>query len=221
MEFYILEPLLNVYLLGSFTILFGHILDITLDKETLVRYLQKGTELYIQGIKSLYFNLLVVSGFNYIIAYNYLLDIQSNELHLLKYSGLLLTHNIMYFGMHTMVHKINAIRFIHTFHHLFIQNIPSIGNSVSFLEFQLMYVLPFLVGMYLFEPNVITINASIFTISFLNTLIHSSYLKKSKWIYLLVSPKQHGSHHENYTGNYAAPLLNLDLAFPSSSTRNT
>jgi len=221
MNFYILEPLLNVYLLGSFTILFSHVLDFTIDKETLIVYLQKKTELYIQGLRSLYTNLLLVSGVNYIIAYNYLLDIQSNELQLLKYSGILLTHNIMYFGMHSLVHKINAIRFIHHFHHLFIQNIPSIGNSVSFLEFQIMYVLPFLTGMYLFQPNVLTINASIFTISFLNSLIHSSALKKSKWIKIMVSPKQHCKHHENYTGNYAAPLLNLDLAFPSSSTRDT
>ena len=221
MDFYILEPLLNVYLLGSFTILFSHILDFTIDKENLIIYMQKKTELYIEGLRSLYMNLLFVSGFNYIVAYNYLLDIQSNEFQYLKYSGLLLTHNIMYFGMHTMVHKINAIRFIHRFHHLFVKNIPSIGNAVSFLEFQIMYVLPFLVGMYLFNPNIITINAGIFTISFLNSLIHSSALKNTKWIPFLVSPRKHCSHHENYTGNYAAPLIDLDLAFPSSTTRNT
>lgn len=222
MAFYILEPLINVYLLGSFTILFGHILDITIDKETLVTYLQKKTDLYIEGLRSLYTNLLFVSGMNYIIAYNYLLDIQSSGLQILKYGGILLIHNIMYFGMHSMVHKINAIRFIHKFHHLFIQNIPSIGNAVSFLEFQTMYVLPFLIGMFLFKPNVTTINASIFTISFLNSLIHSSELKKIKWIPLLVSPKKHCKHHENYTGDYAAPLLDLDiLTFPSSTTHNT
>lgn len=221
MDLYLLEPIINVYLLGSFTILFSHILDFTIDKETLITYLQKKTDLYIQGLRSLYMNLLFVSGFNYIIAYNYLLDIQSNNLQILKYSGILLTHNIMYFGMHSMVHKINAIRFIHNFHHLFTQNIPSIGNAVSFLEFQIMYVLPFLTGMYLFKPNVPTINACIFTISFLNSLIHSSALKNVKWLPLLVSPRKHCSHHENYTGNYAAPLIDLDLAFPSSSTRNT
>ena len=95
----------------------------------------------------------------------------------------------MYFVMHSMVHKIESIRFIHKFHHLFIKNIPSIGNSVSFLEFQIMYVLPFLTSMFLLEPNVKTINVGIFTISFLNSLIHSSELKKIKWIPLLVSPK--------------------------------
>ena len=210
MDFYILEPLINVYLLGSFTILFSHILDFTIDKENLIIYMQKKTELYIQGLRSLYMNLLFVSGFNYIIAYNYLLDIQSNELQILKYGGLLLTHNIMYFGMHSMVHKINAIRFIHHFHHLFVKNIPSIGNAVSFLEFQIMYVLPFLVGMFLFQPNPITIDSSIITISILNAIIHSSKLKNMNWISIFVSPKQHSIHHETYENHYAAPLLNFD-----------
>ena len=211
MVFIILEPLKNVYMLGSFTILFSHILDFTIDKKTLTDYLQKKTDLYIQGLRSLYLNLLLVSGINYIIAYNYLLDIKTNQFQIMKYGGLLLIHNIMYFIMHSMVHKIESIRFIHKFHHLFVENIPSIGNSVSFLEFQIMYVLPFLTGMFLLQPNVKTINASIFTISFLNSLIHSTYLKKCNWLSFLVSPKQHCKHHEVYTGNYAAPLLNLDL----------
>lgn len=211
MVFIILEPLKNVYMLGSFTILFSHILDITIDKKTLTYYLEKKTDLYIQGLRSLYMNLLLVSGINYIIAYNYLLDINTNQFQLIKYGGILFIHNIMYFIMHSMVHKIELIRFIHKFHHLFVENIPSIGNSVSFLEFQIMYVLPFLTGMFLFEPNVKTINVSIFTISFLNSLIHSTYLKKCNWLSFLVSPKQHCKHHEVYTGNYAAPLLNLDL----------
>lgn len=211
MVFIILEPLKNVYMLGSFTILFSHILDFTIDKKTLSDYLQKKTDLYIQGLRSLYLNLLLVSGINYIIAYNYLLDIKSNQFQIMKYGGILFIHNIMYFIMHSMVHKIESIRFIHKFHHLFVENIPSIGNSVSFLEFQIMYVLPFLTGMFLFQPNIKTINASIFTISFLNSLIHSTYLKKCNWLSFLVSPKQHCKHHEVYTGNYAAPLLNLDL----------
>ena len=41
----------------------------------------------------------------------------------------------------------------------------------------------------------------------------STELKKYKWIQFMVSPKQHCKHHEKYTGNYAAPLLNIDLLF--------
>ena len=86
-------------------------------------------------------NLQLVSSINYIIAYNYLLDINTNQFQIIKYSGVLFIHSIMYFIMHSMVHKIESIRFIHKFHHLFVKNIPSIGNSVSFLEFQIMYYL--------------------------------------------------------------------------------
>ena len=118
--------------------------------------------------------------------------------------------------MHYMVHKINAIRFIHKFHHLFKNNIPSIGNAVSFLEFQTMYVLPFLVGMYLFQPNPITIDTSILTISTLNSIIHSSNLKNMNWIYIFVSPNQHSIHHETYENHYAAPLLNFDKLLTNS-----
>ena len=46
MEFSILEPLKYSYLLGSFTILFAHILDFTIDKETLINYMQKNRSLY-------------------------------------------------------------------------------------------------------------------------------------------------------------------------------
>ena len=222
MDFSLWEPIKQVYLLGSFTILFGHILDFTIDEPTLQYYMQQKSNLYLNGLRSLYFNLLFVSGINYVIAYNFLMDNTTNNLQLVKYCQILLTHNILYFIMHTLVHKINAIRFIHNFHHLFKKNIPSIGNSVSFLEFQIMYVLPFLIAMQVFKPNAFTNNTGIFTISFLNTLIHSSALKKTKWISFLVSPAQHCKHHETYSGTYAAPLLNLDLlTFPPSTTSDT
>lgn len=208
--FLLYEPFKHVYLLGSITIIFSNILDITIDTETLKHYLQKNTDLYIKGVRSMYFNLLLVSGVNYTIAYNSLLELNNNNINFVNYLCILLIHNIMYFSMHLMVHKINPIRFIHEFHHLFKQNIPSIGNSVSYLEFQFMYVLPFLVGMYLTKPNPITIDCSILTISLLNALIHSSNLKKIYWPSILVSPNQHSIHHETYSNHYSAPLINLD-----------
>ena len=208
--FYLYEPIKHAYLLGSLTIIFSNLLDLTIDKETLIIYLQKNTDLYIEGLLSVYLNLLLVAGMNYIIAYNYLLDLSNNDIYLFKYGGLLLTHNILYYTMHYMVHKINSIRFIHKFHHLFKTNIPSIGNAVSYLEFQIMYVLPFLVGMFIFQPNPITIDSSIITISILNAIIHSSKLKNMNWISIFVSPKQHSIHHETYENHYAAPLLNFD-----------
>ena len=51
MVFIILEPLKNVYMLGSFTILFSHILDFTIDKKTLTDYLQKKNRIIYSRIK--------------------------------------------------------------------------------------------------------------------------------------------------------------------------
>ena len=64
--------------------------------------------------------------------------------------------------------------------------------------------------MFLFQPNTTTINSGILTISILNSLIHSNGLKNLYWIQYFVSPKQNCKHHETYSNNYAAPLLNLD-----------
>lgn len=213
MTFYIVEPIINVYFLSTFTILFANVLDITIDKKSLIEYFDKKNDLYLQGTRSLYFNLLLVSPINYVVGYNYLLDTTNYDLYYFKLLGILLTHNVLYFMMHYSVHKFKPIRFIHEFHHKFIINIPSIGNAVSFLEFQTMYVLPFLVSMFLLKPNTTTINVGILIISILNSIIHSTGLKHLPWLSYFVSPGQHCKHHETYTNNYAAPLLNLDKLF--------
>lgn len=211
MNIYILEPLQQVYILSSLTVLFGHILDITIDSQTLMEYMNKKTSLLILGTRSIYLNLFLISPLNYIIAYNFLLDRTDNSLQFVKLSEVLLTHNVMYYLLHYSVHKIKTIRFIHEFHHKFTTNIPSIGNAVSLIEFQTMYVFPFLLAMYLFNPNVKSLNIAVFLISFFNTLIHSSKLRNIKWFSIMVSPNQHGEHHATYSNTYSAPILNFDL----------
>ena len=88
----IYEPLVNSLLLGSFTILFGHLLDINVSKNTLKdHYLNKDKiDLYIQGQKNVHFNLLIVSPINYIFSYNYLINNTINNLDLVKLLGLLI-----------------------------------------------------------------------------------------------------------------------------------
>ena len=67
MEFFILEPLKNVYILGSFTILFSHILDFTIDKETLTYYLPLlfvpvgvGVVMHLSYLKNNHFIILII-----------------------------------------------------------------------------------------------------------------------------------------------------------------
>ena len=218
---YLIEPLYRVYMLSGLTVLFGHIMDINISTSSIEYYCsdEKRLRLYIEGQKKLQFNLLLVSPFNYLIAYNYLLDTNVEKIQIFNLCRLLILHNFLYFVLHYSVHKIKSIRFIHHFHHLFKVNTPSIGNSVSYLEFQILYVTPFLIGMYLFNPNPITLDFSIGIISFLNTLIHCDEFKGLYWIPFLVSSKQHCEHHDNYSSTYSAPLINFDLIFKNDNKK--
>ena len=209
----ILEPILNVYILSSFTILIGYILDFTISLPTLKKYTQDKFDLYVSGIQSTMINLLLIAPINYIILFNYLLFDFTYSFNFYNLLKLLLTHNILYFLLHMLVHNVRSIRFIHDFHHKFTTNLPSIGNAVSILEFQFLYVIPFLIGTIVFKPNIMSINLSILIISVMNSIIHSNELKYSYWIPFLVSPQQHGEHHQTYHKTYSAPLFNLDLLF--------
>lgn len=206
------NSLINVFLLSGFTILFGYILDFTISKNTLKYYMKEKPELYISGIKSTFFNLLIVSPINYLFAVNFIVN-ESFFIVGIQYLNLiylLLCHNILYFILHALVHRVKSIRFIHNFHHKFKINLPSIGNAVSFLEFQFMYVLPFLVGLYLFQANSVTFNIAILIISTLSTIIHCNELNNIFWLPGFVSPKKHSNHHKMYQSHYSAPLLDFD-----------
>jgi len=208
----IINPLIQVFMPSAATIILGYILDFTLSRNTLLYYFENKAELYISGIISSFINLLIIAPINYVIAYNFLFvdKMLNGGLNLYKLFFMLLTHNILYYVLHMSVHKYPNLRFIHDFHHKFIINLPSIGNAVSIYEFQFMYILPFLVGLYFIKPNILTFNLTIYTISLFNLIIHSDELKNKYWLKIFVSPNQHCKHHHNYYGNYSAPLLNFD-----------
>lgn len=210
---FIFQPLLEVFFPSILTILTGFILDFTLCQKTLKYYFKEHPDLYIEGVQAFLINLLVISPMNYLLAYNFIFspNMFTKGLHLIKLIMMLLIHNVLYYFFHMSVHKIKCLKFIHNFHHKFKINLPSIGNSVSILEFQFMYIIPFLIGLFFVKPNILTFNASIYIISFLNLLIHCNELKELKWISFFVSPNQHCKHHLNYFGNYSAPLINFDI----------
>lgn len=212
---FFLEPLFQVFLPSALTVILGLILDFTMSESTLKYYWKEKSDLYISGIKSSLVNLLVISPLNYIFAYNFIFssNMFTPQVNFIKLILMLLTHNLLYYVLHMSVHKYPKLRFIHDFHHKFTINLPSIGNAVSIYEFQFMYVIPFLVGLFFFQPNIVTFNMSIYIISLLNLLIHCDQLKELDWIQGLVSPNKHCQHHKNYFGNYSAPLLDLDYIF--------
>jgi sterol desaturase/sphingolipid hydroxylase (fatty acid hydroxylase superfamily) len=112
-----------------------------------------------------------------------------------------------------MMHNIRSLKKIHKFHHKFANVlIPSLGISVTPYEYTFAYVLPFVVGGYIVNPNLLTLNFAIGTISLLNIFIHCNELSNLKYYRYFVSPNDHFNHHKNIPNKntYAAPLINID-----------
>lgn len=209
---HIINPYIKGLHLGSYTYLFSNVLDHTISKETTLELLKKHPKLYMQSSISNFINLLGLSPIYYVIAENMLLTNKSTEIQLLNWAGIVLTHNIVFYQLHRWFHEIKSLYFLHKFHHKFVKPVPSNGNAVSVHEYNIAYVIPFLLGAYLFKPNGITFQLAIATISFLNSFVHCPQLKNIRLPRLpfLVVPNDHLIHHEKLTTKYASPLLNVD-----------
>ena len=213
--------------LGMYTLMLSTLLDNTLCQNETNELIKEKPELYFQGLQANYTNLLGLAPIYYIIVYNYFLDlnklqgdITTNIIEFsIDYFGLLFIHNIGYYGMHVIMHKIHELKFIHDFHHLYKKTIPSTGNAVSIYEFNFAYVMPFVGGAYLIHPSSQAMNASIMTISLLNIFIHTPAFKNIDYPKWLVSPGEHMKHHETYTNTYAAPLVNIDYFVNNKSDK--
>lgn len=200
--------------LGMYTVMLSSVLDNTLSVDYTKDLIKKDFDLYAKGLQYNYINLLVISPIYYVFVYNYLLDLtKPDSLFVLDYLGLLLIHNVGYFSLHKIMHKIQPLKYIHDFHHLFKNTVPTTGNAVSMMEFNIAYVSPFIVGIFIIQPNNVTLKSAIGTISLLNTFIHCPNFKNLQMPEFLVSPGKHMKHHETYTATYAAPLLNIDYIF--------
>ncbi len=206
----IIVPLIQVFRLSLFTVFIGILLDTTIGLKTLIEIIKKDPVLYFKGIHANYINLLIISPIYYVIAYNLLLNYQTNIFSFFKYGGLTLTHAIGYYYAHKLMHTNKNLRWIHNFHHEFVVTVPSTGNAVSIYEFQMAYVLPFMIGALLLNPSPIDFRYSIFTISCFNLFIHTKELETLRLPYFLVSPNDHITHHKTKSDTYAAPILNID-----------
>lgn len=197
--------------LGMYTITISSILDNTISSEHTKVLVERDIRLYFEGMRANYLNLLLISPLYYIFVYLFLLDNLKEGFYLLDYISLLLIHNVGYYAIHKMMHKIPQLKGFHNFHHLFIDVIPSNGNAVSLMEFNLAYISPFIGGIYLISPNNDTLKSAIMTISFLNTFIHCPNFADLELPEIIVSPSKHINHHKKCTmETYAAPLLNID-----------
>tara|TARA_B100001248_G_C27337018_1_gene434356 strand:- start:324 stop:974 length:651 start_codon:yes stop_codon:yes gene_type:complete len=207
---FIVDPLCEVLVLSLFTVFFGILLDITVGLNTLLEIIKKDPKLYFKGIMANYINLLFLAPIYYVFSYNLLLNYNSNIFNLYTYLGLLLIQSIGYYYVHKLMHVNSYFKWMHTFHHEFVITVPSSGNAVSIYEFQIAYVLPFLVGAILFKPSPLDFKYSIFTISCFNLFIHTKELEDLTYPFYLVSPNDHITHHKTRSDTYAAPIINID-----------
>ena len=230
------ELSMNGLELGVGTLLTGLIMDNSISKESLESLLEKDSKLLLEGYKKASLNLLLIGPLFYSILVNYL-QLSStfentNEFYITNFLttlGIVIIHSIGYYIGHYSMHKFNYLRPVHMFHHKFKDNlIPSIGNSVSLIEFTCVYMLPFVIGAILLKPTLISFDLGIIIVSLFNLIIHCNELIKKEdsdgfflWEKdLLVSPDKHYNHHNrknstdvngnNIPNTYSAPTINLD-----------
>ena len=200
-------------LLGSSLCVMGYIMDYTISIESQQRIVKEKAEHFLQAHKYIIYNLVGISPVIYAFVDSLFLN-HSPHFSVLKYSGLLLTQNIGYFFVHKEMHRNRLFYKYHAFHHNF-DNIvsPSIGNAVSQAEFCIAYLMPFVVGAFIFRPTELTYLCSIGTVGVGNLLIHTYELNNVPWIPGFVSPTKHIIHHEIKNKYYSAPVFDLDAMY--------
>lgn len=207
---HIVKPYLTGLHLGSYTYLFSNILDHTISRENTLELIKKNPQLYVDSTISNFINLIGLSPIYYIFAENILLRDKSVHIQWLRTLAIVLTHNVLFYKIHKTFHEITPLYAIHKFHHRFVRPIPSNGNAVTILEYNIAYVAPFLIGALFFRPNGVSFQLSIAIISILNSFVHCIPLKNIRLFPFFVVPNDHLVHHEKLTEKYASPLLNVD-----------
>ena len=201
------------FLVGLGLFLFGLLLDNTISYPSKRLLLQRNKELLMMGYFYTTFNLLILNPVYYDVISKHLITNHSEGLHFFKYVGLLIIQAFGYYYLHYAMHNNRQLRKIHKFHHKFTDVlIPSIGVSVTIMEYSFAYSSPFLLGSYLLNTNLTTLSYAICTISILNIIIHCSELRDLKYYKIFVSPLDHFNHHKNLPdkNTYAAPFINVD-----------
>ena len=205
-----------IYSAGKGFILGGSLCFLSLNLDTTVAYksfkkMKKyHPQLYFRSVIITQANLMVVSPVMYGMVDTTMLK-HTTDIEWFNIFATLMIHCIGYYGVHYSMHKVKWLYQIHKFHHEFDRLLlPSVGNSVSIMEFCLAYMLPFIVSAYILEPNEFSFVVPITIIALLNMAIHTQELEHVPWVRWLVSPREHILHHKKRNKHYAAPTLNID-----------
>ena len=199
--------------LGGIIYIISYIADNTISRNSLKMLLGKSSKLYKESKYSIAINMLVLSPITYAMVDTTIINhtINPYAVDIGKVMFILLTQSVGYYVVHASFHKSTILYKYHKFHHKFDSVlVPSIGNAVSWQEYSMAYMLPFVCGAIITKPNEISFIIPIAIVALLNMTIHCQELKSYEYNKYLVSPKQHMEHHLVRDKHFAAPLLNID-----------
>lgn len=203
--------LIKGFSLGSLIFLFGSILDVYIELNSLINLFNNHQDLYEKMQKSLLINLLCITPIYYSIINKYLVS-QTADFSLFSSFIIVFIHNLLYYKIHKFVHQNKNLYWIHEFHHQFDKFIvPSVANAVSISEFIIMYSTPLLPGIILTSASESTLIFSVGIISIKNFAIHTPKLCIIPKIPYFNVPSDHIQHHRERSQHYSATYLDFDL----------
>jgi sterol desaturase/sphingolipid hydroxylase (fatty acid hydroxylase superfamily) len=134
--------------------------------------------------------------------------------------GVLVVQAFGFYYAHWAMHR-PSFFWAHRFHHRFNTFItPSAANAVTPVEYMIAYMLPIIVGIFLFSPDATALAIAVWIVSFNNLLEHTEWLSPYAEKYLpacFVGTHEHTEHHRKLTTNYAAPTFNIDWFFAKAA----
>lgn len=198
-------------LLGPSVMMLGFFMDRFFCKKELYSLMNKHDKLLEQAEKKIMINLTVISSLLYWFVTPLYVNYDKDNIDIQWFRGILLIfiQNIGYYYGHYIMHQ--YLYSIHSFHHLFDDNVTSsIAFAVSMEEFLFAYILPLIFGSFLLHPNENTFLLVIGLIAVFNLIIHTPCLQTKYYPSLFVSPNDHLEHHKKRTIHYAAPIFSID-----------
>jgi sterol desaturase/sphingolipid hydroxylase (fatty acid hydroxylase superfamily) len=205
-------------MLGSSVWVVSYVADNTISYESTKKIKRENYSLYLDAMKSLMINMIIISPIVYSINDFLFINHQISPwtLEIGKVGSILLIQNVGYYVVHRSFHEIPSLYKYHKFHHKFDKVlVPSLGNAVSSEEYIMAYLFPFILGSYLTNPSELTFIIPILITVVLNMMIHCQELNSLIYPFFLVSPQNHFEHHQVRNKHYAAPLINIDSLIQS------
>lgn len=142
--------------------------------QTVYSMIKVKPRLYVTGWAATMFNNIVMGPFVGMVAFGLLCVPELDPWASVRAAiGTTIVHTLGYYTAHRAMHT-KALYWAHSFHHQFNTHVvPSAANAVSFAEYFIAYMLPFILGCVVCRPDAKALYAAIALISFTNLLIHT------------------------------------------------